>query len=116
VDPEGYGSGSKIYHNVVGRFGVMSGPQSDLRTGLAWQTVMNGPRPYHEPMRLVTLIEAPRDGIDKIIRNQRHLQRLYDGQWLYLIAIEPEEQVCYRYVPKQGWHPVKPNCSSFEIA
>jgi uncharacterized protein len=45
VDPEVYGSGSKIYHNVVGRFGIMSGPQSDLRTGLAWQTVMNGAGP-----------------------------------------------------------------------
>ena len=39
--------------------GIMSGPQSDLRTGLAWQTVMNGSGPYHEPMRLLTLIEAP---------------------------------------------------------
>ncbi|MDJ0622786.1 MAG: DUF2309 domain-containing protein, partial [Desulfocapsaceae bacterium] len=39
TDPEVYGSGSKIYHNVVGRIAVMSGPQSDLRTGLAWQTV-----------------------------------------------------------------------------
>ena len=45
VDQEVYGSGSKIYHNVVGRLGIMSGPQSDLRTGLAWQTVMNGARP-----------------------------------------------------------------------
>ena len=61
VDQEVYGSGSKIYHNVVGRLGIMSGPQSDLRTGLAWQTVMNGQRPYHEAMRLFTLIEAPRD-------------------------------------------------------
>lgn len=112
VDPEGYGSGSKIYHNVVGRFGVMSGPQSDLRTGLAWQTVMNGPQPYHEPMRLVTVIEAPRERIDKIIRNQRHLKRLYDNQWLYLIAIEPDEQIAYRYVPKGGWQPVERNCSS----
>ncbi|HEX6174424.1 MAG TPA: DUF2309 domain-containing protein [Candidatus Binatia bacterium] len=112
VDPEHYGSGSKIYHNVVGRFGVMSGPQSDLRTGLAWQTVMNGVRPYHEPMRLVTLVEAPRERIDKIILNQRHLKRLYDNQWVYLIAIEPEEQLVYRYVPREGWQPVKPNCSS----
>jgi uncharacterized protein len=112
VDPESYGSGSKIYHNVVGRFGIMSGPQSDLRTGLAWQTVMNGRRPYHEPMRLVTLVEAPRKRIDKIIRNQRHLKRLYDNEWLYLIAIEPEEQVAYRYVPKEGWQAVKPTCSS----
>src|SRR5918993_3090023 len=112
VDPEHYGSGSKIYHNIVGRFGIMSGPQSDLRTGLAWQTVMNGVRPYHEPMRLVTLVEASRERIDKIIRNQRHLKRLYDNQWLHLIAIEPEEQLAYRYVPREGWQPVKPNCSS----
>jgi uncharacterized protein len=112
VDPENYGSGSKIYHNVVGRFGIMSGPQSDLRTGLASQTVMNGIRPYHEPMRLVTLVEAPRERIDKIIRNQRHLKRLYDNEWLYLIAIEPEEQLAYRYVSKEGWQAVKPSGSS----
>ena len=35
VDNEVYGSGSKIYHNVVGRLGIMSGPWSDLRLGLA---------------------------------------------------------------------------------
>ena len=53
VDNEVYGSGSKIYHNVVGRLGIMSGPWSDLRLGLARQTVMNGEMPYHEPMRLL---------------------------------------------------------------
>jgi uncharacterized protein YbcC (UPF0753/DUF2309 family) len=103
VDQEIYGSGSKIYHNVVGRLGIMTGPQSDLRTGLAWQTVMNGQRPYHEAMRLFTLIEAPRDRIDRIVRNQRPLQRLYDNEWMHLIAIDPEVQLCYRYIPKQGW-------------
>jgi len=103
VDQEVYGSGSKIYHNVVGRLGIMSGPQSDLRTGLAWQTVMNGSQPYHEAMRLLTLIEAPVETIDKIIRHQRLLQRLYDNEWLHLIAIEPDKQVCYLYVPGQGW-------------
>ena len=107
VDPDVYGSGSKIYHNIVGRFAIMAGPQSDLRTGLAWQTVMNGPRPYHEPMRLVTVVEAPRQRIEKIIRNQRHLQQLYDNEWLFLIAIEPEERLCYRYVPKIGWEPTE---------
>src|SRR5262249_9161421 len=52
TDPEIYGSGSKIYHNVVGRIGIMSGPQSDLRTGLALQSVANGDMTYHEPLRL----------------------------------------------------------------
>ena len=83
----------------------MAGPQSDLRTGLAWQTVMSGARPYHEPMRLLTLVEAPRERIEKIIRNQRHLQQLYENEWLFVIAIEPEDGMCYRYVPKIGWEP-----------
>jgi uncharacterized protein YbcC (UPF0753/DUF2309 family) len=64
VDNEVYGSGSKIYHNVVGRIGIMSGPWSDLRLGLAWQTVMNDDLPYHEPMRLLTLVEASRPRIE----------------------------------------------------
>ncbi|HET8760951.1 MAG TPA: DUF2309 domain-containing protein [Nitrospiria bacterium] len=103
VDPEVYGSGSKIYHNVVGRFGVMSGPQSDLRTGLAAQTVMDGPRPYHEPMRLLTLIEAPTDRITQVIRRHRVLQRLYDNEWVRLAALDPDTRIFYYYVPRQGW-------------
>jgi uncharacterized protein YbcC (UPF0753/DUF2309 family) len=105
VDTEVYGSGSKIYHNVVGRFGVMSGPQSDLRTGLAWQTVMDGPRPYHEPMRLFTLIEAPRDRISQIIQRHNVLRRLYDNEWVRLAALDPAEGIFYDYIPKQGWLP-----------
>ncbi len=106
VDTEVYGSGSKIYHNVVGRFGIMSGPQSDLRTGLAWQTVMDGPRPYHEPMRLFTLIEAPRERILRIIQRHRILRHLYDNEWVRLAALDPDENNFFYYVPKQGWTPV----------
>jgi uncharacterized protein YbcC (UPF0753/DUF2309 family) len=115
VDQAVYGSGSKIYHNIVGRMGIMSGPQSDLRTGLAWQTVMNGPRPYHEAMRLLTVIEAPTVRIDRILQNQRHLQRLYDNEWLALIAVEPEEKLSYRYFPREGWKLVKTRCASRKI-
>jgi uncharacterized protein YbcC (UPF0753/DUF2309 family) len=103
VDPEHYGSGSKIYHNVVGRFGIMSGPQSDLRTGLPWQTVMAGPSPYHEPMRLLTLIEAPRERIEQVVGRQTSLQRLYHNEWIRLIAIEPEQATFYRYTPSREW-------------
>jgi uncharacterized protein YbcC (UPF0753/DUF2309 family) len=105
TDTERYGSGSKIYHNVVGRFGIMSGPQSDLRTGLAWQTVMNGPRPFHEPMRMFTLVEAPRERISRIIRRHRVLQNLFDNEWVRLSALDPEDQIIYDYVPRKGWAP-----------
>ncbi|ALA61224.1 DUF2309 domain-containing protein [Nitrospira moscoviensis] len=104
VDNEVYGSGSKIYHNVVGRVGIMSGPWSDLRLGLAWQTVMNGAAPYHEPMRLLTVVEAPRANIDKLIGRHELLQHFYHNEWVHLIALDPEDGGLYRYRPSGAWH------------
>jgi len=103
VDNEVYGSGSKVYHNIVGRFGIMSGPWSDLRLGLAWQTVMNGDVPYHEPMRLLTLIEAPRARIEKLIERHEVLRHFYHNEWVHLVALEPGEGVLYRYLPAGEW-------------
>ena len=106
VDNEVYGSGSKIYHNVVGRLGIMSGPWSDLRLGLARQTIMNGERPYHEPMRLMTIIEAPRERIDKLIARHEVLRHFYHNEWVHLVALDPKDQVWYRYRPDGTWHPI----------
>ena len=108
TDPEVYGSGSKIYHNVVGRVAVMAGPQSDLRTGLAWQTVMRGgDQTYHEPMRLVTAVEAPRDRVLGIIERSDLLTKLFDNEWMHLVVIDPEsDDLMYRYIPKQGFEPI----------
>ena len=103
VDNEVYGGGSKIYHNVVGRIGIMSGPWSDLRLGLARQTVMNGDVPYHEPMRLLTVVEAPRERIEKLIARHEMLQHQYHNEWVHLVALEPEEGVFYRYRPTGEW-------------
>jgi hypothetical protein len=106
VDNDAYGSGSKIYHNVVGRIGVMSGMQGDMRTGLAWQTVMNGEVPYHEPMRLVTLVEAPRARVETLIARHDVLQRFYHNEWVHLVALEREEGALYRYLPTGEWRRV----------
>jgi hypothetical protein len=103
VDNEVYGSGSKVYHNVVGRLGIMSGPWSDLRLGLARQTVMNGDMPYHEPMRLLTIIEAPRERIEKLIARHEVLQRYYHNEWVHLVALEPDNGILYRYRPTGEW-------------
>ena len=103
VDNEVYGSGSKIYHNVVGRFGIMSGPWSDLRLGLARQTVMNGETPYHEPMRLITIVEAPRNRIDRLIAKHEVLRHYYHNEWVHLVALDPKDQVWYRYRASGEW-------------
>ena len=103
VDNETYGSGSKVYHNVVGRLGIMSGPWSDLRLGLAKQTVMNGNVPYHEPMRLLTIIEAPCERIDRLIAGHEILRHFYHNEWVHLVALDPEERIWYRYCQTGTW-------------
>ena len=106
TDNEVYGSGSKVYHNVVGRIGIMSGPWSDLRLGLARQTVMNGDVPYHEPMRLLTIVEAPRERIERLIPRHEVLQHFYHNEWVHLVALDPEDGIWYRYRPDRKWSPV----------
>jgi uncharacterized protein YbcC (UPF0753/DUF2309 family) len=106
VDNDLYGAGSKIYHNVVGRVGVMVGAQSDLRLGLSWQTVMNGDMPYHEPMRLLTVIEAPRAQVEQLIQRHELLQRFYRHGWVHLVVLDPQAGVFYRYLTTGEWRAV----------
>jgi uncharacterized protein len=103
VDNEVYGSGSKVYHNVVGRIGVMTGAWSDLRIGLPAQTVFNGRTPYHDPMRLLTVIEAPRDRIGAIINRHLLLQQLFHQKWVGLVALDPRDGMFYHYDGIAGW-------------
>ncbi|MGD8841910.1 MAG: DUF2309 domain-containing protein [Gammaproteobacteria bacterium] len=90
VDNERFGSGSKVYHNVAGRFGVMTGNLSDLRTGLPAQTVLDGGRPYHQPMRLITVIEAPFDHAVQAVENVAVVKRLVRNGWVRLLVVDPE--------------------------
>ena len=107
TDPEVYGAGSKIYHNVVGRIGIMAGPQSDLRTGLARQSVMKSTMPYHEPLRLLVVAEAPRDRLTQALENLPHVQSLFDNEWIHLVAVDPdEEHPLFRYEPGLQWTPI----------
>ncbi len=103
VDNEVYGSGSKVYHNVVGRIGVMTGVWSDLRIGLPAQTVFNGQAPYHEPMRLLAVIEAPRERITAIIDRHPSLRQLFNLNWVVLVALDPRDGEFHHYAHAGGW-------------
>ncbi len=91
VDNQRFGSGSKAYHNVAGRFGVMTGNLSDLRTGLPMQTVMRGGRPYHEPMRLIALIEAPLEMAARALGSVVKVKNLVYGGWVRAIVLDPTQ-------------------------
>ncbi len=88
VDNERFGSGSKVYHNVAGRLGVMSGNLSDLRTGLPSQTVLKDGRPYHVPHRLITLIEAPLAHVQSAINSVATVKSLTSNGWIRLMVAD----------------------------
>ncbi|QPJ62049.1 MAG: DUF2309 domain-containing protein [Candidatus Nitronauta litoralis] len=106
VDTEVFGAGSKAYHNVVGRVGVMFGTQSDLCVGLPIQTVFDGDKPYHEPMRLFVIIEAPREMITTIISRHNLLQKLTRNQWLHIVALDPEVMEFFLFKSPNIWEPI----------
>jgi len=91
VDNERFGSGSKVYHNVAGRFGVMTGNLSDLRTGLPAQTVLDKGSPYHEPLRLITVIEAPFEHAWRSVESVAAVKTLVRNSWIRLLIIDPEQ-------------------------
>lgn len=97
VDNEKFGSGSKVYHNVAGRFGVLSGNLSDLRTGLPAQTVLDNGHPYHQPMRLITVIEAPLEHARQAIESVVAVKRLVRNGWIRLLVIDPETSTICQY-------------------
>ncbi len=104
TDNEVYGSGSKAYHNVVGRSGVMYGTSSDLRIGLPQQTVMSGEMPYHDPLRLLAVVEAQPARINTVIERNPILRRLLNGRWIHLVAIDPTLGTAQQYTPPGAWH------------
>jgi uncharacterized protein YbcC (UPF0753/DUF2309 family) len=101
VDPEHLGSGSKAIHNVVGKFGVLSGNGGDLTTGLPWQSVHDGEDYQHHPLRLLAVIAAPRDAIAAIIGKHEILEDLLTNGWLNLVAVEGGSY--YRYTEQRTW-------------
>ena len=108
TDPEIFGSGNKIYHNIVGNIGVMSGPQSDLRVGLPIQTTTNGKINFHEPLRLCVLIEAPRKQILDIINRNTSLKSLCENEWVRFFSIETLNSIeVFAYKPSNGWKILK---------
>jgi len=84
-DPLRLGSGNKVLHNVVGgHIGVFEGNGGDLRIGLSRQSLHDGTRWIHEPLRLTVVIDAPQQAIEAVIRKHAVVQQLLDNGWLYL--------------------------------
>ncbi|MFN3991459.1 MAG: YbcC family protein [Tabrizicola flagellatus] len=105
VAPTAFGGGNKLIHNVVGGIGVVQGNGGVLRPGLPWQTIHDGERPAHQPLRLSVMIEAPRSAMSEILSRHPGVRELFDNGWLHLFALE-DGRIAARYRPGLTWTPV----------
>ncbi|MEO8234210.1 MAG: DUF2309 domain-containing protein [Flavobacterium sp.] len=105
VDNEKFGGGSKISHNITGKFGVVQGNGGDLKIGLPLQSVNESDEKlYHQPLRLSVLIQAPKENIQEILLKNNHLKNLLDNEWIYLLVIDPtSENNISRYQKGMEW-------------
>ena len=107
TDNRRFGSGNKVLHNVVGgAIGVIEGNAGDLRVGLPMQSLHDGKRWIHEPIRLNVFLQAPQAAIDDIIGRHELVAQLLDNGWLHLFRMEDDSGVIHQRLPGQGWEPV----------
>lgn len=102
VDNRRFGSGNKVLHNVVGgSIGVLEGNGGDLRVGLALQSLHDGARWIHEPMRLNVIVEAPQHAIDDVIARHDRVRELVENAWIHLFQIDEDGNMNRRSTDKQ---------------
>ncbi|WP_066723148.1 YbcC family protein [Sphingomonas pituitosa] len=105
VAPGVFGAGNKLLHNAVGGIGVLEGNGGLLRGGLPWQSVHDGQRLVHDPLRLAVVIEAPTAAISDVLARHDAVRALFDHRWLHLLAIDEFGKVAWRYVGGLRWQP-----------
>ncbi|SJZ73601.1 hypothetical protein SAMN02745126_02083 [Enhydrobacter aerosaccus] len=103
VAPDLFGGGNKLLHNVTGGIGVVEGNGGLLRAGLPWQSVHDGERHAHDPLRLSVCIEAPRQAMSEILRRHASVRALFDNRWLHLFALDDAGRMAWRYAGDLRW-------------
>jgi len=85
VDPEVWGAGSKLPHNLASLLGVMEGAGGDLRTGLPKQMTE-----IHEPVRLLCVVEASVDTLLGVAAKNAEVRELVTRGWVRTVSIDPD--------------------------
>lgn len=105
VDNEKFGGGSKITHNVVGKFGVVQGNGGDLKLGLPLQSVKSKDEElFHQPLRLSVVIQAPIVRVEEILDRNSNLKNLLQNEWIHLLVMDPVlENQTFSYLANGTW-------------
>ena len=103
VNNDVLGSGNKVLHNVVGQLGVLEGNAGDLKVGLPFQSVHDGYRFVHQPLRLNAFIAAPESTMDTVIAKHQTVRDLVLNGWVHLHSLSDDGMTIRRLVSEQNW-------------
>lgn len=81
MDPQVYGSGSKLPHNIQGLVGVINGTEGDLLTGLPTQMTE-----VHDPLRMLFVIEQTPFLTQKAVESNPAIHQWVDNEWIRLLC------------------------------
>ncbi|RLM56771.1 DUF2309 domain-containing protein [Halobellus sp. Atlit-31R] len=118
VDNAVYGSGSKVTQNPVGNVGVYQGNGGDILGGLPLQSLMSGAdEPYHQPLRLSTVLHAPVDRVTDVLTDHEKLVELLDNGWLSLTVVDPTQgHRAFNYAGELEWTGATETATAAEAA
>lgn len=105
VDNNMFGGGSKITHNITGKFGVVQGNGGDLKMGLPLQSLYGSDEDmYHQPLRLSVMIQAPISRVSEILTRNKNVTTLLDNEWIYLMVMDPiQKNKIFKYKKSLQW-------------
>lgn len=103
VAPEVLGAGDKTLLNPVGDFAVVEGEDCDLRVGLPFQSVAEGRRPMHLPIRLLVAVEAPLERTAGAVLSTPMPRQLVEGEWIRLVGRAGPLEPWVPWIPGTGW-------------
>ncbi len=93
IDNIGFGSGTKLPHNITSLLGVMDGAASDLRPGIPWQGC-----DVHEAMRLLFVIETKPEALLSIMDANPAVGEICKNGWAQIAVLDPNSNRIQRYV------------------
>lgn len=107
TDNRHFGAGNKTLHNLTAGVGVVEGFSGDLRLGLPMQSVHDGSKFQHEPVRLKVIIEAPVEEMNRVLEKHKSVRDLFDNEWMHLFAMNDQGQVSLKYTGNYRWDQIK---------
>ncbi len=92
LDNTVYGAGSKLPQNITCLLGVMTGYESDLRTGLPKQMI-----DIHEPVRLIFVIEADESVFKSVLERNVGIRDTIQNEWVLMNLYDTKTNTIRRY-------------------